>query len=523
MDTTLEQLSLEGRRAVGARNWRAVGACASEILRLDRRSAEGHFLSGLVEKAGRRSTGALAAFSRALELDAGRYDSAIELAAVLTEMGQYPQAADLLRRYESHLANSPRYLDMAGLAYGRLGLHDRAWPLHRRANELQPGVPSLLANLAACSVYVGRIEDAKAIYKALLEKAPTHQRNHYELSQLGRARDSTHVDQMWRVLEETRLPAERNIFLYYAIGKELEDLGRWDEAFDYYKLAGETVMSVADYDLADDLAVIDKIIEVCTAGWLSTGNATSGRKDGKTPIFVVGLPRTGTTLVDRILSSHSQVQSIGETFSMPVVLRRISGVVTTGGMSPAVIEGAAGQDMNRVARSYMEAVSYRLGDQPFFVEKLPENFLYLGFIARAWPDARIVYLRRDPMDTCFALYKQSFFKFAYTLANVGHYFLAHERLSRHWMQVLGKRLVDVRYETLVADQESQTRLLLDRLGLPFEPACLEFERNESVIATASSAQVREKIHSRSVGRWKSFEKHLRPLRKILEDGGIAVD
>jgi len=275
--------------------------------------------------------------------------------------------------------------------------------------------------------------------------------------------------------------------------------------------------------VAEDVALIDKIIEVCDAAWLAAGPAQVPTDvTGKTPVFIVGLPRTGTTLTERILASHSQVESLGETESLPKVLRQVSGVPGVGGMTPAILAAAARQDMARVANGYLNAVRYRLGDAPFFIEKFPENFLYLGFIARAWPQARLVHLRRNPMDACFAMYKQSFFRYAYTLENVGRYYVAYDRLARHWRTLLGERLVELEYELLVGDQEGRTRWLLERLGLEFEAACLEFDRNAAATATASAVQVREKIHTRSVQRWKHFERHLEPLRRILEDAGVVI-
>jgi hypothetical protein len=192
-------------------------------------------------------------------------------------------------------------------------------------------------------------------------------------------------------------------------------------------------------------------------------------------------------------------------------------------MTPEIITAAAQQDIGRIADGYLNAVRYRLGTPPFFIEKYPENILYLGFAAKAYPDARLVHLRRHPMDACFAMYKQSFFRYAYTLQNVGRYYAAYDRLARHWRAVLGERLVEVDYETLVGDPEVQTRQLLERLGLEFEPACLEFDRNQAASATASSVQVREKIHTRSVERWRNFERHLQPLRTVLEAAGIEVE
>lgn len=518
------QLSAIARRAAQAKDWARVGACAGEILERDGRSPEGHFLAGLVEKAAQRAANAERAFATALELDAARYDAAIELASLYGTSQRAAEALALLDKYAPQLGNSPRYLNMAGLTCATLGLDERAWPLYRKANELQPGVPVFQANLAACCVNLGKTEEAQALYEALLERAPGHQRNHYELSRLRRATDRSHVEQMQEVLRAANLPPDGNIFLYYAIGKELEDLGQWAEAFHHYKLAGDAVTSVSPYDVAQDLALIDRIIEVCDADWLAAGPrgvATDGA--GRTPIFIVGLPRTGTTLTDRIVASHSQVQSIGETFCMQRVLQQASGLAGTDGLTPAVIEAAAGADISLIARGYLDAVAYRLGDQPRFIEKLPENMLYLGFIAKAFPDACLVHLKRSPMDACFAMYKQSFFKFAYTLDNLGRYYIAHDRLVQHWTKLLGERLIEVEYESLVADQEAQTRRLLGRLGLEFEQACLDFDQNTTAVATASSAQVREKIHSRSVNRWKRFEQDLQPLRRMLESAGIAVE
>jgi tetratricopeptide (TPR) repeat protein len=523
----VDRISATARRAAQKQDWAVVAACAGEILKRQAESAEGHFLAGLVEKAAHRPIRAAEAFARALELDPARYDAAIELADQHSIGRRNAAAADLLARYSDSLQSSPRYLDMAATIYTHIGMPERALPLYRRANELQPDIPLFQANLAACDVYLGHLDDARTLYKALIARTPSHQRNHYYLARLEKAVDSTHVEQMKAVLRDNGLPPDRNVFLYYAIGKELEDLGEWDEAFRYYRMAGDAVASVARYDGAADIELIDRIIESCSAEWLA-GRSTprAPAASDQRPIFVVGLPRTGTTLTERILASHSQVQSVGETQFLQMTLRQLSGVETVEAMTPPMIPAVARQDPARIAEGYMNAVRYRLGDQPMFIDKLPFNFLYLGFIARAWPDAGMVYLRRNPMDTCFAMYKQVFtwaYKFSYTLEGLGRYYVAHHRLLEHWKRELGERLVEVEYEVLVSGQEAQTRRLLDRLGLPFEPACLEFEKNESASATASSVQVREKIHARSVGRWRHFERQLQPLRDVLEAAGIPVD
>jgi len=195
-------------------------------------------------------------------------------------------------------------------------------------------------------------------------------------------------------------------------------------------------------------------------------------------------------------------------------------------MTPAMIKAIARKDASVISEGYLSAVGYRLGDEPIFVDKLPFNILYLGFIAKAWPDKPIVLQKRNPMDTCFSMYKQVFtwaYKYSYGLETLGAYYIAYERLCQHWREMLGDRLIEVQYEEMVVNQEIQTRHLLDELGLEFEEACLNFERNVTPSATASSVQVREKVHTGSVERWRCYEEQLRPLRKQLESAGIAVD
>jgi tetratricopeptide (TPR) repeat protein len=527
MTSQLSQISATARRAVQSQDWATVAACAKEIVRLDQNSAEGYFLTGIIERVSQKPLKAAQAFEKALALDASRYDAAIELANQYSVARRNADAVALLAKYEEKLDNSPMYLDLAGTVYTEVGMPQKAWPLYKKATTLQPGVDLFQANFAACSVYLGKIDEARDIYQSLLKRFPNHRRNHYQLSRLSKAKDDTHVEQMKDILKSSHETPDKNVFLYYALGKELEDLEQWDESFEYYKKAGDAVSTVANYDVAGDIKLIDKIIEVCNADWLTseTGKPAADNS-GKTPIFIVGLPRTGTTLTERIISSHSQVESVGETLFLQMVLRRESGVHSIENMNPEMIEAVAKTDMGAIAKGYLETLDYRLGDEPMFIEKLPFNFLFLGLIARAWPDARIIHLRRNPMDSCFSMYKQVFtwaYKFSYSLGQLGEYYVAYDRLCNHWRDVLKDRLIEIDYESLVGDQEGQTRRLLDRLGLEFEQVCLDFDKNKAPSATASSVQVRGKVHSQSVNKWTRFAEQLQPLREHLENAGIRVD
>ena len=515
---TLDRLRAQARQATASNDWATVGRCAMEISRIAPGAADGPFLMGLSQKALRNPERAAAFFQRALELDGERYDAAIELAGQHIALRQYARARELLAEYVRKLPDEAGYLDLAGHAWFVMGRYDEAWPLFKRAAKLMPNAEGILMHKAACAVVLGKTDVARNIYTRILKRSPGNQRVHYELAQLERARNDTHVKQMLRAIRRGN-PSE-NIFLYYALGKEYEDLERWDSAFEYYEKAGKAVKTVSNYDVQEDVVVMDAIVNECTRDWLL--DEPSRMSTAKTPIFVVGLPRTGTTLTDRILSSHSQVQSAGESQLLQMVLRDGTRAGNAVGITPEQIDAAAGREPSSIAAAYMDAVDHRLDASPYFVEKLPENVLYLGFIAKAWPNAKIVHLRRHPMDACFAMYKQSYFRFAYDLDDLARYYLAYDRLSRHWRETLGQRMIELHYEDMVSDPKGQTRKLLDDLGLGFEEACLHFDANVAPVATASSVQVREKVHSRSVGKWKKFEAQLQPLRAALEAGGVEL-
>jgi len=527
MTSETSQISLTARRAVKSQDWATVAACANEIIRQDAGSAEGYFLAGIVERVSQKPVKAAQAFEKALDLDLDRYDAAVELANQYSIARRNGEAAELLAKYEEKLDNSPMYLDLAGTVYTEIGMPQKAWPLYKKARDLQPGVDLFQANLAASGVYLGKIDEARDIYRSLLKRFPNHRRNHYQLSRLGKAKDAVHIDQMKEILRTTHDTPDKNIFLYYAIGKELEDLEQWEQSFEYYKKAGDTVTRVAKYDVAADIALIDRIIEVCDAEWFASETGKPGADDPeKIPIFIVGLPRTGTTLTERIVSSHSQVESVGETLFLQMVLRRESGLQSIENINPAMVEAVAKIDFGLIAKGYLDTVRYRLGDEPMFIDKLPFNFLFLGFIARAWPNARIIHLGRNPMDSCFSMYKQVFtwvYKFSYSLDGLGQYYVAYDRLRNHWREHLKGRMIEVEYESLVTDPEGQTRILLDKLGLEFEQACLDFDKNKAPSATASSVQVREKAHNRSINKWTRFTRQLQPLRQHLENAGIKVE
>ncbi|MDX2427468.1 MAG: sulfotransferase [Xanthomonadales bacterium] len=526
MSSEENRLIEAGRMAAQKNDWRTVYTSAHELIRRNKLNPEGFFLLGLAERAARQTLKSIDAFEKCLALDERRFDAGVELANQYHLVLRNDEAIGLLEKYDGMLVASPWHLDMSGTLYITMGKPLQAIPLFEKAVKLQPDALFFLSHLASAYVFVGEIERAKAIYQKLLLKNPNHQRNHFYLARLETATGTDHVEEMKAVLKQESKPDSANVFIHYALGKEQEDLENWDEAFDFYRKAGNGVKAVLKYRVEQDEALIEQIIRSCDEEWYQSKLvSTQEGQSEKRPILLVGLPRTGTTLAEQILAGHSKIESIGETQYFELVLRANSDVNSAGKMTPEIVASLVKLDTSNLAAQYLEKTKYLWGDKAYFIDKLPHNYLYLGFFAAAFPDSPIIWIRRNPMDACLAMYKQLFtgvYEFTYDFDDLARFYVMYDKLYRHWKSLLGDRIVEIEYEDLVTNTAETTRAAFDNLKLDYEPECIDFNKNISTSSTASSVQIREKIHSRSVMKWKQFEKHLEPLRSKLEAAGIEL-
>lgn len=383
-----------------------------------------------------------------------------------------------------------------------------------------PHNAALLYNLAAAERMTGHLADAEAHCDAALTLSPHDYRTCFLRADLRRwTEDRNHIAVMAPLFDPRASDWRGMVLLGFALFKECDDLGRHDDAFAYLKAASELQRTHMRYTIDADIAAIDAVMKAHTKEAIAAAARASGGEDA---IFVIGLPRSGTTLVERMLASHSAVVSAGEPSDFVAALTEAAARTALPAGRDALIGGSLSLDLNFVASRYLERVRPE-GSFERFIDKFPQNYLYAGLIHAALPRAKIVLLRRDPMDSCFAMYRAFFsgaYPFSYDLAELARYYAAFDRLCAQWRSVLPESaFMELRYEELVRDPEAAAGRLLSFTGLPWEEAVARPHENPEVAMTASAVQVRAPIHANSVAKWRRYAHHLAPLRAALAAAG----
>ncbi|MEZ5596986.1 MAG: sulfotransferase [Pseudomonadales bacterium] len=333
-------------------------------------------------------------------------------------------------------------------------------------------------------MYLGNTAAAVDLYQRILDIDPGHAQAHWGLAGARRADDRAHIDTMRRILATPGLHPRTRAFLNYAIGKECEDIAAWDEAFDAFASGAAARRQTVEYDEANEIATFAALSELFSADWLD--GRQDGTATGPAPIFIVGQPRTGTTLIERILAAHSQVHAAGELQHFTLGIRRLSDYRDPRRFTPELYARARNLDPADLGRTYLETTRRLQGNRPRFIDKLPQNYLNVPLILAALPHARILHLTRDPMDACFASFKQLFadaYLHSYRQDEMARHHVRYHQLMSIWRQRFPGRFLDVSYEATVQDVEGVTRALLDWLQLPFEDACLNFHAQSGAVAT----------------------------------------
>jgi tetratricopeptide (TPR) repeat protein len=447
------------------------------------------------------------------------------LAMILLRLGRAAEADAVIERAAQGAPGAAEAYNSLAHVSIALGRHERANALYRRAAELGPNVSRHWYNLASSERSFGRLAEAEAACDRAIALDAREYRGYLLRSELRQqTAAANHITALRRELARSDLDDSARVLLGYALGKELDDLARYEEAFRCFALAASARRRQLAYDVARDERRLQALIEAFPR---ASGPAAAGRPDSSRFVFIVGLPRSGTTLLERILTGLPGVRSNGETDNFERALDAAAPARQGRTHSPALDIGArvAGLDWDAVAAGYARLAAAD-GARELVIEKLPLNYLYLGAIRRALPQARLVLVSRSPLDVCFAMYRTLFgeaYEFSYDFEDLARYYAAYSRLIAHWRAGFGESLDEVSYEELVSEPRRVGAALARAWGLEWRDAAVEVERNTAMCLTQSAAQVRRPIHRSSAGRWRHYRAQLEPLVEALHRQGIPVE
>ncbi len=435
--------------------------------------------------------------------------------------GQRAEALRLAHEAADLVGEEPGVMHMLAGILRDCQQADSARKWLEKALELVPGAPDILYDLAMTEYHLNRPEEAEVHLASLLEQLPFHAPAlHLRSALRTQSHERNHVDDLRGRLAEGPADPRFVAAANYALAKELEDLERYEESIAALDAGAGAYRSTLNYDSDAELSGHEGIRSVFSAETLK--ELAPGYVEER-PVFVVGMPRSGTTLVERMLSSHSQMVSIGEFTEFP----RMYGIALheqfSRDTSRSPSDASLAIDFAELGKRYSTAARELAGTSPGFVDKLPYNFLYCGYILAALPNARIIHLRRNPLDTCYAVYKTLFFGaygFSYDLDELADYIVSYHRHMAHWHAVLPGRILDVSYESLAHDPEAEVRKIVDWCGIPWEASVLDFHRQDAPSMTASAMQVRRPVYTDSIGSWRRAEARFATVKTRFEDAGI---
>lgn len=473
--------------------------------------------------------GAMARIDRALTI--GQHDARLLLsrAQCLLALGRLADACEAAAAAQGNAPSDPLLFDAIGSVFSQGNDQRRALAAFDQAVTLAPDNPHFVFNRATVYRFLGQLALAEADYDRVIALKPDDYEAYNNRSELRtQSAEANHIEQLEALIAQGIAQWQGYVQIRYAAAKEYEDVGNYEKSFARLMEGARKRREHMRYDVAGDVATVDWIIEAFPAGPNECVYKGRGETPDDAPIFILGLPRSGTTLVDRILDSHSEVTASGELnhFALSIVdaVRRESGAVQL--PRRELVARSAHLDFAALGREYLERARYSAAPGRRFTDKMPLNYLYCGLIRRALPNAKIVHLTRQPMAACYAMYKTLFkdgYPFSYDLEETGRYYIAYRRLMDHWQATMPGVIHTVSYEVLVADQIGETRKLLEYCGLEWQEACIDFHRNSSPTTTASAAQVRRRLYDSSVSQWRSYAAPLAELNRQLRAAGIATE
>ena len=456
---------------------------------------------------------------RCLELAPGFHLARHGYAVVLFRRHELDSALAQVEKLLTAEPNNPNYMILKGSILVRKGDHVPALELYEGILENYPGQSAAHLNYGHTLKTVGRLGEGIRAYRTSIALSPGAGEAYWSLANLKTFRFTEEDIEAMReqILPEGGDP-ENQAHLAFALAKALEDRGEFDESFEYYRRGNEIRGAVHRYNAKVNTVNAARQIRTLTSEFFAARKGWGCRAPD--PIFIVGLPRAGSTLLEQILASHSEVEGTAELPDIIAISRRLGQKSRKNPASyyPEILTELSAERVLELGESYLSTTQVQRRGKPYFIDKMPNNFQHIGLIHLILPNAKIIDARRHPMAGCFSCFKQLFARgqtFTYDLTKLGRYYRDYVSLMDHWDEVLPGRVHRVQYENMVDDTESQVKALLEYCGLDFEEQCLRFYETERAIRTPSAEQVRQPVYKEGLEHWRNYERHLDPLKVAL--------
>ncbi|MFK2877828.1 tetratricopeptide repeat-containing sulfotransferase family protein [Rhodanobacter hydrolyticus] len=512
--------------AFNQNDWPRVQQRVTQLLAVTQNDASVHFMAGVACMCMHQMPRALEHLLKATHLEPRRVEYVAQYACALSLTRRFREARLVADRAMTLSPNDVQTLGTLGTVYKQANAHVQSANAFRRAVALAPEQAIHHLNLAYALNSLGDAEGAEQELETCVRLEPRHWYAHLLLAQLRKqTTEHNHVERLHELLQRHGHDPGADLLLNVALGKEYDDLGDYPPAFEHYSRGKAAGRRIRPYAFTRDEAMFEALHRAFPS---ADAEPTMAGDPTNEPIFIIGMPRTGTTLLDRVLSSHPEVRSAGELQNFPTLLQRASGCPTALLSEADIAARTRHIDWRQLGAAYLASTRPVSGETPRFIDKMPHNFLYAGFIARALPNAKIVCLRRDPLDTCIGNFRHlfdqesGFYDYSFNLDDIGRYYIQFDRLMAHWRKLFPGRIHEVQYEALVENTEATTRELLEFCKLPWDDACLRSEDNATPVSTPNAWQVRAPIYGRAIGHWRHYEPQLRDLRWRLASAGIGT-
>lgn len=485
------------------------------VLAMDPHHVEANYALGMLYHKVDRNDLAVPLLKKTAALRPKLFDAALNLGIVQRRAGLLADAQASLEQAVAIKPTSSKAHVTLGLVLVDRNDIDGAERLFKRAAALQPLNAEAHAQLGFVHKSRGELPQAATCYRKAVALNPQYGEAHRGLAYLQKYRAyDQDIELMEKVYRAPATPESERMLLGFALGKIFDDLQQFDKAFEYLEEGNRLKRKTFSFSLANNAELFAQHRRIFTREFID--REQSHASADATPIFVLGMPRSGTSLVEQILASHPDVHGAGEVDYMRTVTDAAQRL--TGRPFPQGLDTIAPGALHSAADAYLEKLKSDAGGAARVTDKLPHNFLRIGLIKAVLPNATIIHCDRDPLDNCLSIFQHYFsghHGYASNLEELGGYYLLYEELMAYWHELLPRGIYRLNYERLTTDTETEVRRLLEHCNLPFHSACLDFHKTERVVNTPSAAQVREPMYKNSVARWKNYERHLQPLREVL--------